>query len=679
MTTLYSRLAFVGIKKNGRAYAPYILTSSLMVMIFYIIGFLAGSPLLHDMRGGSGMTQILTMGIIVMAIFSAIFLFYTNSFLIKRRKREFGLYNILGLGKVQIARILIWETLLVYAISIIAGLGFGMLFSKLAEFLATRMLSEQLVYSFSVDIPTIIGAIIWFAIVFTAILLNSLRQLFFSRPIELFRSENTGERPPRTNIPGAVIGLTLLGIAYYMAVTIERPDAALVAFTFAVILVIIATYLLFIAGSVVMCRILQKNKKYYYQTNHFVSVSQMAYRMRRNGAGLASICILATMVLVTISSTSSLFIGINGYVEREYPYDIMTTAYVHNDISDFDKMYEAIGQAVKDSGFPNAPHDEYIQHRLGLNTTMLRNHMGVPLPDPDLDTEESNYYVSGYFYLIEEFDEVKELGITLGERDIAVYEPLTDHVKHMDTITIGDVGEFNIIPIEQQLKFDEEELYSTIEIPVYIFVKDISVLDEIFQYQKDDIGRSLYITYNFNISDSESDLLEVRYVCDKLRKYDVTGEIEQEYDIPIEIDTRATLRDNYYGIYSGLFFLGILMGGVFILAAALIMYYKQISEGFEDAARFEILQKVGMSRREVKSAINSQVLTVFFLPLAAAGLHMAFAFPILSRLLRLFNMTDTGLFGLMTVASFAVFTLMYVLFYKLTSRSYLGIVSGNNK
>ncbi len=331
MTTLYSRLAFVGIKKNGRSYAPYILTSSLMVMIFYIIGFLAGNPLLSEMRGGDGMSQILAIGIIVMAIFSAIFLFYTNSFLIKRRKREFGLYNILGLGKLQIARILIWETLLMYAVSIVAGLGFGILFSKLAELLATRMLAEQLVYTFTVDIPSIIGAVIWFAIVFAAILMNSLRQLFFSRPVELLHSENTGERPPRTNIPGAVIGLILLGIAYYMAVTIERPDVALVAFMFAVIMVIIATYLLFIAGSVVMCRILQKNKKYYYKTNHFVSISQMAYRMRRNGAGLASICILATMVLVTISSTTSLFIGVNGFVERKYPYDIMTTSYIHDD------------------------------------------------------------------------------------------------------------------------------------------------------------------------------------------------------------------------------------------------------------------------------------------------------------------------------------------------------------
>ena len=215
--------------------------------------------------------------------------------------------------------------------------------------------------------------------------------------------------------------------------------------------------------------------------------------------------------------------------------------------------------------------------------------------------------------------------------------------------------------------------------PVYFFVKDISVLNDIFQYQLSSVGRSLYITYNFNISDSESDLLEIQRVCDMLNTYDVTGVISQEYDVSIDIDTRATLRDSYYGIYSGLFFLGILMGGVFILSAALIMYYKQISEGFEDAARFEILQKVGMSRSEVKSAINSQVLTVFFLPLAAAGMHMAFAFPILSRMLRLFDMTDTGLFAIMTVGSFVVFALMYVLFYKITSRSYLGIVSGNGK
>lgn len=678
MSSLYLRLALTGIKKNGRSYVPYILTAALMIMIFYIITFLADNPLLQQMEGGNGMAMILSIGIFVMAIFAAIFLFYTNSFLVKRRKREFGLYNILGLGKRQVARILIWETLLEYVISLIIGLGFGIFFSKLAEMLATRMLSEKLVYVFTVDIVGVIAAVIWFAIVFAAILMNSLRQLFFSRPIDLLHSENTGERPPRTNIPGAVIGLILLGIAYFMAIKIERPDAALAAFMFAVIMVIIATYLLFIAGSVVMCKILQKNKNYYYKVNHFVSVSQMAFRMRRNGAGLASICILATMVLVTISSTTSLYFGLDSFVDKEYPYDIVTTTYISGtELGMFDKVYETINKTVKKNGYPDGPRDEYIQHSLSFSGYFLRESMGVPLPDPNTDTEESNYYVPGQFYLIEEFRDTEDLDITLGERDIAVYEPNTEWLKHSGKVTIGNVGEFNIIPIEKQMNFDKDKLYSTTAIPVYIFVKDISVMNEIFQFQKEEYGHSIYARYNFNLSDEKTEMTEVQRVYELLCS-DVS-EISREYNAAIDLDNKLTLLDSYYGLYSGLFFLGIIMSGVFIISAALIMYYKQISEGFEDAARFEILQNVGMNRREIRSAINSQVLIVFFLPLAAAGLHMAFAFPILSRLLRLFDMTDTGLFAIMTVGSFIAFALIYVLFYKITSRSYLNIVSVKNR
>ncbi|MCM1165929.1 MAG: ABC transporter permease [Lachnospiraceae bacterium] len=678
MTSLYSRLAATGIRKNGRAYAPYILTSALMVMIFYIISFLGNNHLLETMEGagGNGMKDILAIGTVIMAIFSAIFLFYTNSFLIKRRKKEFGLYNILGLGKRQIARILIWETLLVYGISIVAGLGFGILFSKLAEMLAMRMLAEKLVYEFSVHIPSVIAAVIWFAIVFAVILMNSLRQLFFSRPIELLRSENVGEKPPRTNIPAAALGLILLSIAYYMAVSIKEPSAALAAFMLAVIMVILATYLLFIAGSVVMCRILQKNKAYYYQTNHFVSVSQMAYRMRRNGAGLASICILSTMVLVTISSTSSLFIGINGMVERLYPYDIITETLCWEDIDDFDTYRDTIRTSLEEQGYEGAPYNERITHRMDFGGLMARKYMGIPVPE--WYEEDLEYYVDGEFYVADENEEIRELGVTLGERDILVYEPATDFVKHVGTITIGELGEFNLIPIEQELEYRADETFSKNVVTVDFFVKDASVMNEIFKYhqQFDDIINYPYVAYDFDLRDGNSELVEAEEARRTLEETLYAFRGEETINASIMVATRATLRDEYYGIYSGLFFLGIIMGGVFILSAVLIMYYKQISEGFEDAARFEILQKVGMSRDEVKSAIKSQVIIVFFLPLAAAGLHMAFAFPILSRLLKLFNMSDTGLFAIMTAASFIVFALMYVLFYKVTSKSYLNIVSG---
>ncbi|MDE5860149.1 MAG: ABC transporter permease, partial [Oscillospiraceae bacterium] len=306
---LYPKLAAGGIKKNRQTYLPYILTCSGMIMMYYIVSFLSKSSLVANMKGGSIMQVMLMLGCWVMIFFSAIFLFYTNSFLIRRRKKEFGLYNILGMGKRNIARILVWETLIVFAISFIAGNGLGILFSKLAELVFVNIFDIEVSYEFRIEPKSVLDSAIIYAVIFVIILINALRQIRLSNPIELLRSENIGEKPPKSNWILALFGTILLAIAYYMAVTIENPLSAVFAFFFAVLMVIAATYLLFIAGSVVICRILQKNKKYYYKTNHFVSVSSMIYRMKRNGAGLASICILSTMVLVTLSSTICLYVG----------------------------------------------------------------------------------------------------------------------------------------------------------------------------------------------------------------------------------------------------------------------------------------------------------------------------------------------------------------------------------
>ncbi len=343
---LYARLAAGGIRRNGRLYAPYILTCSLMAMMYYIVCFLSDNSMLSDMKGGDMLREMMGLGIVIMGIFAGIFLFYTNSFLIKQRKREFGLYNILGMGKRNIARIMTWETAMVYLISIILGAGAGILFSKLAELLAVRILSGKAQYEFSVSVSGLISMLAVFAVIFLLIYLNVLRQVFFSKPIELLHSESAGEKPPRANWFLAVLGAVLLGLAYYMAVTIEEPMTALLAFFGAVLLVIIATYLLFIAGSVAICKALQKNRSYYYKTNHFISTSQMAYRMKRNGAGLASICILCTMVLVTLSSTICLYAGEEQMLYQRYPRDIAVTQYYVTD-EEFSQLKEEISASLE--------------------------------------------------------------------------------------------------------------------------------------------------------------------------------------------------------------------------------------------------------------------------------------------------------------------------------------------
>ncbi len=699
MAGLYSRLAATGIRRNGKSYIPYILTSSLMVMIFYIITFLSGNGMLQNMVGGQAMGMVLSMGSVVMGIFSAIFLFYTNSFLIKRRKKEFGLYNILGLGKGQIARILVRETILVYLISEVLGLGMGILFSKLAEMLAVKMLRGGITYSFSINFYAVIVALILFAVIFVCILINSLRQLFFSRPIELLHSENTGERPPRTNIPMAAIGIMLLGLAYFIAVTVKDPVAAIPLFWLAVIMVIIATYLLFITGSVVLCRIMQKNKEYYYKTKHFVSISQMAFRMRRNGAGLASICILSTMVLVTLSSTVSLYAAIPDMVGTQFPHDI-TIIIREDERLKSDELIPMTEEYVTGLGYE--PKNQSVKHYLSFGQDAFQYVMGIDLSAPDGD-----YYIptEGRIIPLGEADEnIKALDLQLGENDVAIFEPNEKRITANSTLKYGSL-EFNIITLDTVPESVEEKIYRTNEDFAYIYVRDINVLSKLYREQYDILNpinekmkkeymeargitdenfaysgveiSPIYTNYGFDVSE---DINEVNDVYNHLSNpWGIFGEdFMEEANIRFNIDTKATLVEDYYGLYGGLLFLGILLGGVFALSAALIMYYKQISEGFEDAARFEILRKVGMTRREIKSAINSQVLKVFFLPLVAAGVHMLFAFPMIAKMLNLFDMYNVPLLAFVTLLCYSIFAAMYVLFYKITSRSYLSIVSGNN-
>ena len=319
---LYLRLALDGMRKNRRLYLPYLLTCGGMVMMFYILYSLAYSPVVRNMRGGDTMAVVLLLGTVVIAVFALLFLLYTNSFLARRRNREFGLYNVLGMNKRNLSRILAWETLLSALISILGGLAGGLLFAKLAELFLMNMAGERSGYALTVDPRSIAAAFLFFGAIFALLLLVSLARVGVSKPLDLLKSVSAGEKPPKANWVLALIGLGLLGVAYYLAVTIESPLTALLIFFAAVLMVIVATYLLFIAGSVTLCRLLQKNKKYYYKSAHFVSVSSMAFRMKRNGAGLASICILATMVLVMLSSTSCLYFGGENAIRGMAPYDV---------------------------------------------------------------------------------------------------------------------------------------------------------------------------------------------------------------------------------------------------------------------------------------------------------------------------------------------------------------------
>ena len=665
---LYPKLAINGIRKNRRIYLPYILTCAGMIMMYYITSFLSLSTFIKEIHGGDTMHILLILGCGVMVVFSAIFLFYTNSFIIRRRKTEFGLYNILGMDKGNISCILLWETLIIYVLSLAAGISCGILFSKLAELVLSRMLGGGASYTFNAEPKSIIHAAVYYAVIFLLILINSLRQIHLSNPIELMKSENSGEKPPKANYVIALLGVVILGIAYYMAVAIKEPLQAILAFFVAVLMVIIATYLLFVAGSVAFCKVLQKNKKYYYKTNHFISVSQMAYRMKRNGAGLASICILSTMVLVTLSSTVCLYIGEEDMLRNRYPRNIIMDTY-SADENIVSLTHSAADTALKKFG--ETPKNILNYKFLDISGCFEGD---TVILDPNRRNALTSTDIRQIIMIpVDDYNRIMNKNEVLSDGEVIVYSAKGKY--DYDTITLDGFGAFKIISHADSF-VENGEAAAQINSSLYIFVKDLSVIREIYDMQLDiynDAHSYMHDYYGFDLNCDEDKQSEIgKYLFDCIAS--VKAEHPDEW-AGVALDCAANDRADFYALYGGLFFLGILFGTVFIAAAVLIMYYKQISEGFEDKSKFGILQKVGMTKSEIRKSINSQVLTVFFAPLAAAGVHMAFAFGIVSRLLLLFGLTDTKLFAMVTLCCFVIFGILYTAVYMVTSSSYYKIVS----
>ncbi len=671
---IYPRLAWTGITKNRKIYLPYILTCIGMVLMYYIVSFLSSNATVKSMPGGDEMQAILSEGCIVVAVFSLIFLFYTNSFLMRRRKKEFGLYNILGMGKINLARILFWECLIIAVIALVVGMISGILFSKIGELLMIRILGGEADFSFYISPNTILQTVCIFGVIFLLILLNALRQIHLSNPLELLRSEAVGEKKPKANWVIAVLGIILLAGAYYLAVTIKEPVEALMWFFVAVIMVIVATYMIFISGSVALCKLLQKNKRYYYKTNHFISVSSMAYRMKRNGAGLASICILSTMVLVMIMSTASLYIGTEDSLRSRYPRNIVTETY-SIDTEKSKLVEDTIAYVLNDKGVgtENLLNYRYLGvagffdgNKALFNDDNFSNFTGV-------QALNVGNYRQIFIVPLEDYNKVMGESKTLADDEVLIYSTKSDY--DYDTITLEDAGTWKVKEVVDDFTDNGNDVMSVIA-SVFIFVPDINKWENMFDEivakygGENDLTSYKHSYYAFDLSCSDEKQIEIENEISSRLKA-----IEDEQQINITVEGVASERAGFYALYGGLFFLGILLGIVFIIGAVLIMYYKQITEGYEDKGRFDILQKVGMTKREIKKSINSQVLTIFFMPLVAAGLHVAFAFPLIRKILALFSLTNFWLLVGITIGCFVLFAVFYIIVYIITSRQYYNIVS----
>ena len=679
-TGFYPKLAFDGIRKNKKMYLPFILTSIGMVMMYYIILFLQLSPNIKAAVGSSTASDILGLGSWVIAIFSCIFLFYTNSFLIKRRKKEFGLYNILGMDKHNLSKVLFWETLIIALISIAVGLAAGIAFSKLAELIFLKLLKSDATFDLSISVRALGFCAAVFAVIFLLLFLNSLRQVKFSSAISLVKSEQTGEKPPKGNWIFGILGVLLLAGAYYIALSIKEPLQALMLFFVAVVMVIIGTYLVMISGSVLFCRLLQKNKKYYYKSNHFVSVSSMVYRMKRNGAGLASICVLATMVLVMISSTTALFFSEEDALVSRYPGEINVT------VSTLDTQIYNDGQIDGIRSGIDALGEKY-NAKISNSTEFLSGFISGMVIDGKVETNVNNVYavkVDDYsnvfqfsFVSIADYNRLMGTDYKLNDGEAMVYLYRDDGAYTADSISFNNASSFKIVKYLDKF-INQSDAAMTVVPTMAIFVNDLDKATEAMTAKARANGDDPIISYKWTYS-YDTNLPEEQQIAlsKDVKEYLASGVKYENSDgrLTSEVESRAQNRRDFYGLFGGLFGLGIILSVVFLIAAVLIIYYKQISEGYEDQSRFEIMQKVGMTKKEIRKSINSQLLTVFFLPLIFAGMHLAFAAPIIKKLLLIFNLTNLNLFIITILISFAVFALFYMIVYKITSNAYYKIVS----
>ncbi len=670
---LYLRLAVSGIRKNKKLYLPYLLTCIGMVTMSHILQSLSYSPALRMMRGGSQMESILSLGKLVVAVFAALFLLYTNSFLIRRRNKEFGLYNVLGMDKTALSWVIFWENILVAALGLGLGILSGIGLYKLAELGLVNMIHGTVDYSFIIS-PESVKFTLWvFLPIFALLMVKSVWQVRRARPLELLRSENAGEKPPRANYLLGLAGLLLLAGAYYLSVSSPNAMAAFTWFFVAVIMVIVATYLLMISGSVALCRLLQKNRNYYYQKQHFVSVSSMAYRMKRNGAGLASICILATMVLVMISSTFSLYIGMEDSIQTRYPHDSGFGV----DMERLEYLDDAHTAQVR-SRFESLFREENVEPR-NVEQYRYASISGIlegGRVDPD--SSAASYSTLDYstlrtitFIPVEDYNALNGTALTLEPGQALVGCLRCEYDE--PSFRLGDMTLEIAGKLPQNLDTGESVVSVVPSITLVVSdLQELAPLDSLADYK----GRKMLETRYYYGCDF--DLPEEQIIQLHQQQKQAIMQVEflgKNHGYGWIDECPAQEREGSYITFGGLFFIGIMLSGVFIAAAALMIYYKQISEGYEDQSRFAIMRKVGMTRQDIKKSINSQILTVFFAPLLMAGLHLAFAFPMVWQLLQMFNLRNLKLVIASNVGSFLVFCLFYVIIYKLTAGAYYTIVS----
>lgn len=674
---LYPKLAWQGIRKNAETYLPYLLMGILMVGVSYIMNYLTRPALMGALSMGGTTLMVLQMGKIVISVFSVIFLYYCNSFLIRRRMKEFGLYNILGMGKGNIARVMLWETLLTALLVFAGGLLLGLSLSRLVEMALINLLHAD--YTVPMELfysDGVLWVLLLFGGIYVLILLANLLRMRLSNPVALLKSENTGEKPPKANWFFGLVGLLILLSAYYVAAVSQSPLEALIFFFIAVLMVIVATYLLFVSGSVTLCRMLRRNKRYYYQTRHFISVSAMAYRMKRNGAGMATICILCTMVLVILTSTVCLNGGTDSMVDAICPQDVNLTIGLEarggeENWERLDAMQQMALDVTEEMGL--TPENITSQRALVATGKVQNGDYGIIT---DADSLKANV-LELTVYPLSVYEQATGETVTLADRELLYASFKTNET--FSSMSFYGSAPYRMIHAEKELpKRLLSADYRSAWGCLVVFTNDAEAFrSEITALVGEKSGEAMMmdrLSLHFDL-DSEVDTDTQEKLAKTLRSEAIKSTGKDFYGMSsLSVDTRSLCRRDYLSLFGGLFFLGMVLGPLFSIAAVLIMYYKQICEGYEDAERFAVMRKVGLTDAEIRRSVNSQVLTVFFAPLLMAGLHMLFAMPMIRLILGAFGLHNDSLFYGIGIASYVVFAVIYAMMYLLTSRRYYRIV-----
>lgn len=670
MGKLYFKLAKTNLSNNKPFYIPYIISSIITVAMLYMMSFLSDNKGLNKIMGADSLATIFRLGVGIIVIFSYIFLFYTNSFIIKRRKKEIGVYNILGMEKRHLSKVLFVETIYSAIISLVCGIIVGIAFSKFILMVLYGIIGIHKTVEFFVNIHGIILCVVSFGILFLLTFLYNFMQIKLANPIELLRGTNVGEREPKTKIFMTIVGVVCLAIAYYIAITTENPLNVLTLFFVAMLLVIIGTFALFAAGSIVLLKLLRNNKKFYYNKRHFMAVSGMLYRMKQNAAGLASICILSTMVLVVISTTVSMYVGIQDELMARYPNDVCVTVDYNSVIDKSSEIEKAIFDEIDSAEVKNKKAFSYLSVFVGQKGDGFTT-----------DKEHLSYQNSYLFYILSKDDFIKidnsfkdKIGnISKGEAVVVLN-------KKYDKKDIKIFGKnYKVNKSFEHTEDNDLYVISTLNGLGYIILDNDESVQELYDVQEKMLGKGANyytnkIRFDFKSGNKKQKAAAYKKIDNAVKKYFKENKNDKKEISSYWVESRQENEQNFYLLYGGLFFLGIFLGTMFLIVTVMIIFYKQITEGYDDRERYQILENVGMSSREVKDTIKSQIRIVFVLPIFAAAVHVTAAFPMVNRILKMLNLNNEKLFAGCLAATIIVFAVIYYLVFKVTSRAYYKIV-----